>query len=630
MKKLLFLAVALVIGFSSFAQKRPANISAKYQNLKATRVRGAVQETTNFSTQSNPSVAPQPSKSLSEVVIGMTRYDLQTNQAVQNRVYLFPDGTVSGTWTYGQTETAFADRGTGYNYFTGAAWGANPTARVENARCGWPSYCPLGAGELVVAHNGSTGLLVSTRATKGTGTWTTSTLVGPACSNGTTALLWPRAITSGNTIHIIAATDQATSPAIWYYKGLALAIVYIRSTDGGLTWDAPKILPGMDSASIVNNCNRGFSGDAYSWAAPKGDTIAFVCGDSWQNVFVEKSFDGGNTWTKVPVFNFPIITAFPTPTIPTTDGSVACAIDKFGKAHVACGRTKVSKTTANIDSSSYLPYTDGLIYWNENMPVLDSGQIGNLAGLSAAGQLAGYMVDYNANDTIDFPVVASGTWPFGTYYGSLSSFPQINIDNKDSIFVSYSSCREDKFDATGLKLYRHFYITKKSFTAGQWSTATDLTASVIHDYDECVFGSMSYTSDTKIHMIYQADDTPGLAVRGDATPYGDNSIYYVNILKTDIGASDIGIKENKNTVSMNIYPNPSTDYTNIDLNLTKSSNVSVSVTNLVGQQVINKNFGQFTSGNHNLAIAVSQLNKGIYFFTVQAGNERITKKIVVE
>jgi len=130
-------------------------------------------------------------------------------------------------------------------------------------------------------------------------------------------------------------------------------------------------------------------------------------------------------------------------------------------------------------------------------------------------------------------------------------------------------------------------------------------------------------------MVYQADDTPGLAVRGDATAYNTNNIYYVNCLKTDIGP--VGIKENKTSnVNMSIYPNPSTDYTNIDLNLTKSANVSLTVTNMVGQQVISKDFGQFANGSHNLAIAVSQLTKGIYFFTIQAGNDRVTKKIVVE
>ena len=627
MKKNLFFAVALIVGFSSFAQLIPAKVPNQYQNLKSPQMLTAVQETMNFSTQSNPSVAPQLSKSINESIIGITRYDLQTNKSVPNRVYLYPDGTIGATFTYGITETAFADRGSGYNYFNGSTWGTNPTARIETSRCGWSSYARLGTGEIVVSHNGSTGLLVSKRAIKGTGSWTTSTLIGPACTNGTTALLWPRMITSGNTVHIIACTDQAVSPAVWYYQGLALALVYIRSTNGGVTWDTPRVLPGMDAATIVSNVTRGFSGDTYSWAGAKGDTIAFVVGESWMNVFVMKSFDGGTNWTKVPVYNFPTVSSFPTPTIPSTDGCYSVALDNTGKAHVTMGRMKVLKTTSNIDSSSYLPYTDGLVYWNETMPVLDSTRMGNLTTLSSNGQLIASMLDYNGNAIADFPTVATGTWPFGTYYASLSSMPNMTFDASGNLYVSYSSCREDKIDATGLKLYRHLYITYKNYGTNAWSVPTDITANALHDYDECIFGSMSYTSDTRIHLVYQADEIPGLAVRGDLTAYADNYIYYANITKSEI---IVGVDEKENSVSMNIYPNPSSDYTYIDLDLTKASNVNVTVTNLVGQQVMYKALGQLSSGSHNLAFAVSTLKSGIYFFTVEAGANKVTKKIVIE
>jgi hypothetical protein len=339
-----------------------------------------------------------------------------------------------------------------------------------------------------------------------------------------------------------------------------------------------------------------------------------------------KSFNGGTTWTKVPVYNFPDITSFPTPMIHTNDGSLAVAIDNSGNANVVFGRMAVSKTTSNIDSSSYYPYTDGLVYWNENMPVLDSTQLGNVAGLTANGQLIGWMIDYDNSGSIDFPVVPTGTYPFGLYGSSLSSMPSMTMDAAGNIYVSYSSCREDKITPDLLAIYRHLYITKKDVGSVGWSTPIDLTSKTIHDYDECVYGSMSPTTNTNLHIVYQADETVGSAVTAVAN-WGNNNIYYINLTKSDLV---VGNSENDNAINMNIYPNPSKDYTYIDLNLTKASNVNVTITNLVGQQVINKNFGQLGSGNRNLAIAVSQLNSGIYFFTVQAGNERITKKIVVE
>jgi len=170
---------------------------------------------------------------------------------------------------------------------------------------------------------------------------------------------------------------------------------------------------------------------------------------------------------------------------------------------------------------------------------------------------------------------------------------------------------------------------KKDVDSLYWSNPIDLSTGVIHDFDECVYGSMSPTTNNKIHMVYQADENIGCAVTDQAN-WSDNRIYYTYVLKSEIGSEVFGINDNENAVSMNIYPNPSNDYTYIDLNLTKTSNVTVTVTNMVGQQMISKDFGKLASGNRNLAIAVSQLNPGVYFFTIQAGNERITKKIIVE
>lgn len=629
MKKVLLFAFVLGLGLSAYAQMKPVSLPEHLQKISAVRSDAMVHETNNFTAAVNPSVAPVLPKGINETVIATTRYDLQTNQSCQNRVYLFPDGTIGGTCTWGMTESAFADRGTGYNYHDGSAWGTNPTARLESTRNGWPSYNPWGAGEVVVSHNGSTGLLVSTRATKGTGTWTTNVLVGPTTSGGTTALLWPRTIvTNGDDIHIIACTDQAEAPQVYYYNGLALALVYIRSTDGGATWDAPLILPGMDSATIASNVNRGFSGDAYSWAAPKGDTIAFVVGDSWQDVFVMKSFDNGANWVKIPVFDFPNIVAFPTPRIPSTDGCYSIALDSDGDAHVTMGKMFVSKKTSNMDSSSYYPYTDALVYWNESMPPIDTLNMSRNDSLFNHGQFLAMMIDYNGNDSIDFPPAPAGEWPFGTYYNSLSSYPSMIITPDDSIFVAYSSCHEDKIDATGTKLYRDIYIMKGD--GSNWTDATNLSASVIHDFDESICPSVSFTADNRIHLVYQADELPGLAIRGDETAFTDNSIYYVNILRGDIGF--IGMEENTTGLvgNMNVYPNPSSDYTYIDLNLASASKVSVDVTNMVGQTIISRDLGQMSSGDHTVAFGISQLQPGIYFFTVRAGADMVTKKIIVQ
>ena len=646
MKKCLLIALALCVGVSSYAQKKLPVTPKNLKNKSAVRINTrAIDMPQTPNAKVNPYVTPRPKNitaksvnTIDETVIGTTVYDLQTNSSVQNRIYAYPDGSVAGTWTYGQLSAndAFTDRGTGYNYFNGGtAWGAIPTARIETARCGWPSYCPLGAGELIVSHNGSTGLLVSKRAVKGTGTWTQTLLTGPINSGGTTALLWPRTITSGNTIHIIVCTDQAATGATPItYQGLKLALLYIRSVDGGTTWDAPRILPGMDSASIVTINHKGFGGDSYAWANPIGDTIAFTVGSEWGGLFVMKSLDGGDNWTKIPIFTFPTITTGPTGIVPTVDGSVAIALDGSGVAHVCTGRMQVTDNTDLADdSSSYLPYSDGLLYWREGMPVLDTNQLTSVDTLAAHGNLIGYMQDWNQNDSLDFPTVGTNQWPFGEYGLSLSSMPQIVI-NGNNVYVTYSSCMENRIGdgaTPNTQLYRHVIFTQSNDGGITWGDSlapfgVDLNSSVTHDYDECVFASLSPTMpDGNLHLIYQGDEEPGIVMGVDEDTYATNNIYYLTF------PTSVGINETTQAINnVNVYPNPTNNYSYIDLTINQKQNVDLIVSNMLGQQVYSHAYGNLSAGKHTFSVEAGKFSSGIYFYTIKTGNSSVSRKMIVQ
>ena len=50
---------------------------------------------------------------MNEEIIGTSTYDLQSNGAVQNRIIVHDDGTISAAWTMStEYNTTFADRGT--------------------------------------------------------------------------------------------------------------------------------------------------------------------------------------------------------------------------------------------------------------------------------------------------------------------------------------------------------------------------------------------------------------------------------------------------------------------------------------------------------------------------------------
>jgi hypothetical protein len=95
----------------------------------------------------------------------------------------------------------------------------------------------------------------------------------------------------------------------------------------------------------------------------------------------------------------------------------------------------------------------------------------------------------------------------------------------------------------------------------------------------------------------------------------------------------VGIYENDPIAAINnvtVSPNPAKDYINVNISITHPSNLKVNVYNLLGSEVINKDFGKHMAGDSRLVLSTNSLHSGIYFVSVQAGNERVTKKIVVE
>ncbi len=625
MKTPLLFVLALAVGVSVSAQKiskaQSKNVDSNAKLEKA-RIADDVTNTKVYKPNYAPVVKSlKTAPGVSETLIGGTIYDTQTNAAVDNRCYVYPDGTVAAVWTLGFDPTAYALRGTGYNFFNGSTWGDEPTARIESMRTGWPSYCPLGNGEAVISHNGATGLQLSKRPVRGTGAWSTSLLPGPT---GFAGITWPRMVSNGNSLHVIVCSGTGT------YQGLDVALLYYRSTNGGTTWDAPVIIPGLDATSLGAGAGKsfsGFGGDAYAWAPPKGDTIAFVVDEPMAGMWIMKSFNNGTTWTKTTVKTIPNFTVAPTPILGSTDGSVSLALDSHGKAHLIVGRMRVSDADFVAAGNSYYPYTDGLLYWTEGMPVLDTTALQNWDGLVASGNLISGMLDYSGNDSIDFPTVASG-FPFGLYGLGLTSMGQITIDEHDNIFVTYSSCREDLINAganPNVEIYRHLYTMSKMAGQTTWSDPIDLTDDIEHSYDECVTASLAPKAvQGKLHMIYHVDPEPGTAVGSDADTPSDTYVNYLTF-PTFVKVKQVDIAK-----YVEVSPNPAQDHANVVVSLTASNKVELSVYDVMGKLVLNNNYGQQATGYHTYEINTSNLPGGMYLFTVKIGNSQTSKKVVVK
>lgn len=639
MKKLPLLILALGVGSVTFAQR--ATIQSEVKNIAKPFVKAyAGNEMLHSSVKpNNPRVTkPNQQKAVTEIVIGNTTYDLQSNAAVQNRLFRHADGTMSAAWTFSSSgDLAASDRGTGYAYFDGNLWSTAPTSRIEPQRNGWPSISATTTGkEVVVSHNNTaTNLYVTTRATKGTGAWSHSSINGPT-ANGN---LWPRMVvggSNGQTVHVISITTPTANNGV-VYQGLDGALTYSRSTDGGTTWDINQVvLPQLSATAGF----YGFSGDQYSIDA-KGDTVAFVLGGFEESVVLMKSTDNGTTWNMTVVYGHPMGLAWNSAnaisdkdgdgvadTLNVCDGTPTVLIDNNGICHVAFGVMRILKDDPAAQGVSFFPTTSGLAYWNETM--LD------VNGNPDCPKIIIDVEDRDASGTVFDDL--TNIDQIATYFISLTSQPSMGIDANGTLYLAYSALMEGTNNGNG-QYYRNVHIMKSSDNGANWSVPLNVTDD---DFSEGVFASVAKNVGTEVHLIYQRDSEPGLAVRGDEDAFSSNEIVYARIPVGDIPSTNNGINVpycGDNVVissvtnitskvnSLQVFPNPTNGMLNISYISEVNGDVSVRLVNLNGQEVMNQTFNKANGGFLN-TINMNNFPKGVYMLQVITPERTITEKVI--
>ena len=564
-----------------------------------------------------------------EINIGETRYDLQTNGSINNRFTRTSDGEMYAVWTMGFQETAFPDRGTGYNSFDGSDWGDIPTARLEqDARTGWPNYSRTESGaEFIINHVFTDGeyRLHYLRRDSDTEDWTE----GDVPTNTPSGTLWPNSTiggANGETIHVIAICTPETLGGI-VYQGVEAHLLYYRSQDAGKTWDiVDGVLPGLDSLSMVD-LGRA---DAYDMDS-NGDDISMVLLDHWNDVILVKSTDNGDTWTKTIVNDFPVDsyitdTGYDLESVPydsltypaigsmfTSDGTGSVLVDNEGMSHVFFGRMYVTDADTFDGTWSYWPGTTGIAYWNETFPSDSTAFIANVD-------------DANANGVIDLNGELA---PYGN--AGLTSHTSPGIDADGNIYLAYTAVVEgdEYIDPQDGQQYRQTYLTRSLDGGETWSfppyniiNAETVGDEAVARLTEAVFPHMAKLVDDQIHIMYQADFRPGLSIAGDGDPYAENIIKYVAIDVDDLIVSNNEVAfEN----DVQLVPNPASGFTRLIIDSPLKDKSVVMLYNATGQLVWSQ---KLLTNTKVVEIPLAEIAKGIHYVKLNVGNQSVTKKLV--
>jgi hypothetical protein len=274
----------------------------------------------------------------------------------------------------------------------------------------------------------------------------------------------------------------------------------------------------------------------------------------------------------------------------------------------------------------WYPFTDGLIYWNEDMPELPQDLDPDV--LFANGNYIGWV-----QDTM---VWYAQVEELAYYYVSLSSYPTIVIDGSNQIFVVWSGVTTLR-DANSYML-RHLFGRASVDGGMTWrDTIVDVTGDFLYTWSECVYPSAAWYSDDKLYIEFQTDDEAGVYLNGSQGAQGQttittNNMTFITPTKESIIAWPVGIDQRNAgyfAVSQ-AYPNPALEETSIALKLDKPAQVNISLSNTMGQQLLSVRKGFMEKGTHVIPMATNHLSPGVYFYTIKIDTRSVTRKLIVE
>ncbi|MFC5271284.1 T9SS type A sorting domain-containing protein [Adhaeribacter terreus] len=671
MKKLLFLGLAFSASVGVSSAQKARQIVAKtgpVALMKADRD-GKTGTSGNSTAKDRPGSNQKTNVTGSfGTKVGKSYYDLPSNSSVANRTLRHSDGTVSVVWTetcFGPQSPNFASRGVGYNYFDGTTWKEGATSRpgefqgtcgypaaqanfgIASKRVGWPEIVSVGGNEMVFTHD--VGISVTKRPAKGaTGitTWGQTTdlaftqnIGGVTGNNGT----WPRVIADGNNIHMIYTINNTPLPVI---NGVSGMVVYSRSTDGGNTWDKQNIqLPGL---TYANGYDR-IGGDAYALAV-NGQNVAIVTGSAGDPWTLWKSTDNGDNFTRTVMSSVvPADTVGNTIISPNAAGSVdtfytaftndnahALTIDNAGNVHVFAGEIRVAVrdtlgSLRPVTNGTWFPNSGaGILHWTDKAGAPTTPTL--IAELEEPRKPISWTIPTGKN--------GGGIAPYGQV--GLLSMPNAAYDAQGNVYLVYSGVMlgtSHTSDSTG-QPFRDLYLTKFTASTNSWIAADRVTniarkldiygdsSSTAEQLEESVFPSVHHFVDTDglLHVSWMSDDKPGMTLGRDEDPEKENSIMYMAMKVEEL----LGRKKDMAAFVNEIkaYPNPTSGKIAINVDLKKSANVKVRVTNIMGQEVASVEAGKLATGKNTISVDMSNFANGVYLYTVSSDNFTVTNRIV--
>jgi hypothetical protein len=342
---------------------------------------------------------------------------------------------------------------------------------------------------------------------------------------------------------------------------------------------------------------------------------------------VFKSTDGGNTWNFFSAYNYGNI-ASATEVLPTTNAGTFkpywssnegfdLAVDKNNNLHILCAVYGSSSEDPDSLNFGYFnlhqifdTYHDGFQWHMMKVADLYKGRVPNASSpWGAAGGWGSRMQIAKTKDGSKlFYVWMDTDTTLSTTYNELPDIIGRGYD------VDTKLCTPVVNFTANTALYAQnfwMYVSNIALTSG-----------------------LTYS----IPVTETESRTPGDDGSNPVDHYYVSGIQFDNTQFTSLqmdSADYVGIERttrssfSKNFSVAQNYPNPFSNETSIVVSLDKASDVTLTVFNAVGQKVTEKRQSG-AAGTASFRINKAELGAGLFFYTVRAGENVVTKKMIVQ
>jgi PKD repeat protein len=205
----------------------------------------------------------------------------------------------------------------------------------------------------------------------------------------------------------------------------------------------------------------------------------------------------------------------------------------------------------------------------------------------------------------------------------------IDASEMDALVISYKWAYANKWTETNDRFRvrispdcgRNWYTLDMHTGNTDLPTANNTNAIFYPDADEWASGNIVVTNGNYL--------TPNTRVNFEFIGLGGNNMFLDDINLIEEGYTTVA--DNQELLDyLNLFPNPTTDNTKLEFFLRGQANTVLSITDLLGREVVRQDLGQMAPGLHTVDLDTKGYNAGMYVVRLAQGNQIKTIKLLVK